>query len=82
MIEIAHLLRVADAYKASTGVEDTTVSNRVFADTKKIGAMRNGADITIGRFNAALHWFSTNWPEGAEWPTDVPRPTAAQPVAA
>lgn len=74
MIELAHLLAVADAYKAATSLEDVTVSHRVFGDSKKLAALRADADITLGRFNAALHWFSANWPEGAEWPTGVNRP--------
>lgn len=75
MIEITHLLSVADAYRLATGVEDTTVSYRVFGDTKKLGAMRAGADVTVGRFNDAMVWFSTHWPEGAQWPEAVVRPT-------
>ena len=74
MIGIKHLLAIVDAYRAATGVEDTTVSHRVFSDSKKIEAMRTGADITLGRFNSAVLWFSENWPEGAEWPADVARP--------
>lgn len=79
MIEIAHLLYVADAYKAAAGVEkDTTVSHRVFGDTKKIEALRAGGDITVGRFNAAMAWFRANWPESKVRPPvlDVHRPEA------
>lgn len=81
MIEIAHLLALVDEYRRATGVEDTTVSHRVFGDTKKISALRNGSDITTGRFNDALIWFAEHWPEGAEWPADVTRP-AVEPEAA
>jgi len=68
------LLRVADAYLQALGLSDKTVSSRVFRDSKKLGAMRDGADITMGRFAEAMRWFSENWPEGAEWPDDVARP--------
>lgn len=74
MTEIEHLLSVADAYKAALLIEDTTVSARVFDDSKKLAALREGADITLGRFNKALVWFSANWPDGAEWPVHVMRP--------
>jgi hypothetical protein len=74
MIGIAQLLTLVDAYRTATGTEDTTVSHRVFADSKKVGALRDGADITTGRFNAAVLWFSENWPDGAEWPAGVARP--------
>lgn len=77
MINIAHLIKVADAYGTSAQVEEKTVSSRVFQDSKKLGAIRAGADITVGRYNAAIIWFDANWPEGAEWPRDVLRPLTA-----
>lgn len=78
MVELAHLLSVADAYKSATSLEDVTVSHRIFGDSKKLGALRTGADITLSRFNSALLWFSANWPEGAKWPKNVERPTAVE----
>ena len=74
MQQIADLLSVADAYKTGLGIEDTTVSARVFNDSKKLSALRAGADITIGRFNSALRWFDDNWPDGVRWPVQVQRP--------
>lgn len=76
MLNTAHLITLADAYRSATNTEDKTVSSRVFQDSKKLGAIRTGADITVSRYNAALGWFSANWPEGAAWPIDVPRPFA------
>lgn len=80
MIEIAHLLRLADAYQSATALEDVTLSHRIFGDSKKLAALRAGADITVTRFNNALLWFSANWPNPVEWPADVVRPDS--PVAA
>lgn len=74
MIEKSHLLRIADEYKRVTGIEDVTVSHRVFGDSKKLAALRGDSDITLGRFNTALSWFASNWPDGADWPSDVTRP--------
>lgn len=75
MLNIEHLIKVADEYGRVSQVEDKTVSSRVFQDSKKLGAIRSGSDITVGRYNGALEWFSANWPEGAVWPHDVPRPS-------
>ena len=72
------LLRVADAYREAEGLADKTVSSRVFKDSKKLGAMREGADITMTRFAEAMEWFSRNWPDGAEWPEGVDRPQIAE----
>ena len=74
MINIQHLLDVSDAYKRALGIEDKTVSNRVFADSKKLTALRSGSDLTTNRFNDALIWFSANWPDNADWPVAVSRP--------
>lgn len=77
MIDIAEFIALADTYKRLTGVErDTTVSYRVFGDTKKLGQLRAGAcDLTVGRYNAALVWFGANWPEGADRPALLPLET-------
>lgn len=77
MMSIANLLMIADAYKSAAGIQnDTTVSNRVFGDSKKLGALRRGsADITVSRFNAALAWFAAHWPDGSVRPSELPTPT-------
>lgn len=68
-LSIPDLLVVADAWKAATGIErDTTLSHRMFGDSKRLGQLREGRDITVGRFNAAMTWFAANWPEGAAMP--------------
>lgn len=74
MNQIEHLLALADAYKKALGIEDSTVSSRVFSDGKKLYALRTGSDITVGRYNAALIWFSEHWPDGLAWPNDIERP--------
>lgn len=70
------LLTLADRYAVALGVPDITVSSRVFRDSKKIAALRGDADITLGRFNEAIEWFSANWPESVDWPGNIPRPPA------
>lgn len=74
MIDLKHLLILAKEYKRATGKEDRTISSRVFGDSKKLTALKGGKDITIARFNAAILWFSDNWPEKAKWPKDIQRP--------
>lgn len=74
MLNAQHLIRIAEEYARCSQLEEKTVSSRVFQDSKKLGAIRSGSDITIGRFNAALNWFSDNWPEDADWPEGIVRP--------
>lgn len=76
MNQISHLLKLADAYIEATSIKEVTLSHRLFGDSKKIGAMRAGADITISRFNSAISWFSDNWPDGADWPEQIMRPAS------
>ena len=78
MDQIAHLLSLADAYRVADPIEEKTLSFRVFGDSKKLMAMRHGADITVGRASAALTWFSRNWPADAPWPADIHRPAIPQ----
>ena len=76
------LLAVIDAYVAAENVLDKTVSYRVFGDSKKVTALRSGADITMSRNANALIWFSEHWPESAVWPVWVPRPVQSEVSAA
>lgn len=59
------LLDLADAYKAAAGIErDTTLSYRMFGDSKKLRLLREGGDITLTRYHAAIEWLLETWPEG------------------
>ena len=77
------LVITANAYCEATGRSSSRVSSMVFGDGKRAGdgtklaaIMSGGADITTRRFEAAMRWFSENWPEGADWPEGVARPAA------
>lgn len=74
MSAINQLLRLCDEYRRATGVEVKTASWRIFGDSKKLQALMDGQDIQVSRFERAIRWLGANWPEGATWPTDVPRP--------
>lgn len=78
MSGIEQLLTVARTYGRLEEVPLSTVSSRAFNDGKKLAALESGADITVSRLEQALRWFSEKWPEGAEWPADVPRPFEAR----
>lgn len=71
------MLAVAHAYGAATGLELSQVSWRALGDTKKLGALEQGADIQVGRYERVMQWFSDHWPADAEWPDGVARPQTA-----
>lgn len=75
MSGIEQLLRVARRYAEIEEIPLSTVSSRALNDGKKLSALEEGADITVGRLEDAMRWFSDKWPDG-EWPADVPRPAA------
>jgi len=77
MSALDHLLTVATAYAAAESVEFKTVSWRVFGDSKKLEAIRDGgADIQVRRLEKAMSWFAARWPDHTPWPDDVPRPAS------
>jgi len=66
MYSITRLIVLADAFKVATDLPDTTLSYRIFGDSKKLTQLRRGRDITTSRFNAAIEWFRANCPAGPE----------------
>ncbi len=74
---IAQILALTEAFTKATGLEAKTVSWRVFGDSKKLAAVAAGADLSTRRFEAAVAWFSANWPVDADWPASVKRPAVA-----
>ena len=68
-------LSVAQAYLTAAGLKPKTLSHRVFGDAKVLPELLDGRrTLTFARGEAALQWFSDNWPENAMWPEGVARP--------
>lgn len=80
MDAISHLLRLADLFSAATGLAEATLSSRCFADGKRLAAIRGGSDVGARRLARAVQWFSDHWPDGADWPADIPRRSAPIPA--
>lgn len=74
MSQIDQILTLGRAYAEAEGIELSTVSWRVFGDTKKLHALESGKDLHTRRAAAALDWFRSNWPERAEWPLEATAP--------
>ncbi|MDO8912325.1 MAG: hypothetical protein Q8N10_03445 [Phenylobacterium sp.] len=74
MSAIDQLLELTAEYRRASGIDTKTLSWRVFGDSKKLGAIVDGADIQTKRLERAVQWLSSNWPEGATWPKGVNRP--------
>jgi len=79
---IQQILTLAEAYAAHRALSDSRVSTLAFGDGNMIRRLRGGSDITTGRAERTMRWFSENWPEGAAWPEGVPRPAVEAPAGA
>ena len=70
------LIAVSDIYAAHRGLSRARVSTIVFSSGMSLDRIASGRDLNTGSWERAMRWFSDNWPEGAAWPDEVPRPTA------
>lgn len=70
------LIAVSDSYAAHRGLSRARVSTIVFSSGMALDRIASGRDLNTGSWERAMRWFSDNWPEGAEWPDEVPRPHA------
>ncbi len=82
MIQIADLFLLFDEYCRVAGIPQSTLSSRLYGESKKIALMRAGGGITVERYNHTLKYLDDNWPEGAEWRVNTPRPSLTAAVAA
>lgn len=75
LLHVAHLYAVAVGSRGRDGQPSlSSPSMRVFGDGKTFARIAAGGDLTTGNFERAMRWFSENWPEGADWPSEVERP--------
>lgn len=71
-------LDVARAYCAAADVDMARASHRALGDGRRLVLVVAGeASLTLDRADRALQWFSDHWPDGADWPAAVARPSPA-----
>ena len=69
------LLRLARSYGAHHRLALSTVSTYMGGSGDTLVRLERGHDITTQRLARFVQWLSDHWPESAEWPADIPRPT-------
>lgn len=67
-------IRAFDAFVAHSGLAESTLSDRLLKSGSRFRRIRESSDISTATFERVMRWLSDNWPEGAEWPSDVERP--------
>ena len=68
----AHLEALLAAYRAATGLKEGTIGKLVQGDPRWAAGFRS-RNIGVGTYDQSIRRFSAVWPEGADWPADVPR---------
>jgi hypothetical protein len=69
MITKETLLDMADLFRGACGIErETTLSSRIFDDSKRLTNLRGDGDITISSFTKAMTYMAANWPQGQSMP--------------
>lgn len=73
------LLTVAHAYCEAVERSPARISTIIFNDGKTLRLIEEkGADLGIKRFEYAMAWFSSHWPDKTKWPAGVPRPKSLE----
>lgn len=70
-----HLVSAARGFGAARNIELTTVGRLAAGDWRFFTNLEDGSTtFRVRKYDEVMRWFSANWPDGAEWPADVPRP--------
>lgn len=72
----AMLSAVGAEFSRATGRKPSGVWASAAKDARFMKRLEDGQTFTVKVFDNAMAWFSANWPDGATWPTNVPRPDA------
>src|SRR5262245_35985067 len=75
---IDQFVRIVSAYARGRRLAEATVATGLLNDGKGIKRLRLGCDIGVRKVEEKVLWLSANWPDGASWPADVPRPAASK----
>lgn len=74
----SHIVLLSDAFCAATGRSRARLSTIVLRGGSRIDAIAGGGDLTTGSYERAVEWFAVNWPDEANWPEAVPRPSVRE----
>lgn len=68
------LIDLAERYARAKSLSLSTVSQYAGGQGRLFERLKNGSEITFGRAQRLVQWFSDRWPEEAEWPEGLDRP--------
>lgn len=68
------LISLVEAVAAHNGVTHFAISMRALGKGDFFKRLMEGRDCRTSTAERLLAWFSANWPDDLEWPSDIPRP--------
>ena len=68
------IMQLCEVYAARRGLTLSTVSTYAAAAGDFYARLKRGHDLTTRRAERVAQWFSDNWPNDTEWPSEIPRP--------
>ena len=75
----SNLAAIARAYAKFRGLSLTTVARRFCGDDQFfIRILENGCTFSVLQYDRIVSRFAEGWPEGLDWPADIPRPNKRQ----
>lgn len=72
------LVTLAETYAEARGISLWRVGHIAADGGKFFVHLRAGAGCHTATYVRVLQWFADNWPAGAAWPADIPRPAPAR----
>ena len=76
-----HLLTLSERFCAARELGEATVGRLCAADGPFFSRIREGKTFTAKKYDEVVAWFSSNWPEKADWPESVMRPVPTESAA-
>lgn len=73
MFDTDGVIRVARRYMGARGIKGSTLCRLAVHNSTAWQRLPSGK-VTIRTVNRLIQYLSDHWPEGLEWPPDIPRP--------
>ena len=70
-----------ERYAERTGLSAHSVGRYASGSGDFYGRLKRGRDVTTRRAGRVLQWLSDHWPDGLDWPADIPRPSPRKDAA-
>lgn len=74
----SNLRALGSAFLAASKLSPSTMWGRAAKDARFLARIDSGKSFTVRVYRETIRWFDENWPEGAVWPPEVPRPSERQ----